>query len=137
MTFSVGNISKGSKSIEGIWELNRFCSNSKYHIPGIAGKLLKYFERNYEWKEIFSYADIRWSTGNLYYQLGFELEKTTEIGYWYVKNFNRIHRFNLRKTKDEPKDIPEWKLRNEQGYYRIWDCGKLKFNKLNKKNESS
>ncbi len=42
MTFSKGNISKGSKSKEGVWELNRFCSNSNYHIPGIAGKLLSY-----------------------------------------------------------------------------------------------
>jgi len=131
MTFSVGNISKGSKSIEGIWELNRFCSNSNYHIPGIAGKLLSHFKKNYEWKEIFSYADRRWSTGNLYYQLGFNLEHITQSNYWYLKGLKRIHRFNLRKRIDEPKDIPEWVLRQKEGFTRIWDCGSLKLSIIN------
>jgi len=127
MTFSKGNISKGSKNIEGIYELNRFCSNYNYHIPGIASKLLTYFKRNYEWKKIFSYADRRWSKGNLYYKLGFELEKVTKPNYWYVKGSDRIHRFNLRKHPNEPKDIPEQILRLKEGYYRIWDCGHYKF----------
>jgi len=127
MTFSHGSISKGSKNINGVWELSRFCSNSKYHIPGIASKLLTYFKRNYEWLEIFSYADRRWSKGNVYYKLGFKLEHITKPNYWYIKNQERIHRFNLRKRSDEPKDIPEWILRSKEGYHRIWDCGHLKF----------
>jgi len=127
MTFSHGNIAKGSKSEEDVWELNRFCSNYKYHIPGIAGKLLSYFKKNYQWKEIFSYADRRWSNGNLYYKLGFKLEHITKPNYWYIQGYDRIHRFNLRKKPDEPKDIPEWSLRSKEGYTRIWDCGNLKF----------
>ncbi len=127
MTFSKGNISKGSKSKEGVWELNRFCSDSNYHIPGIAGKLLKYFQRNFDWIEIFSYADRRWSNGNLYFQLGFELSHVTKPNYWYVKQLQRIHRFNLRKRPDEPKDITEAILRTKEGYTRLYDCGNLKF----------
>lgn len=131
MTFSKGNISKGSKVIKGIWELNRFCTNYKYHIPGIASKLLSFFERNYEWDEIFSYADRRWSVGNLYEKLGFEFDGFTSINYWYSKGVERIHRFSLRKKKTEPKDIPEWVLRKKEGFLRIWDCGNLKFKKKN------
>ena len=127
MTFSHGSISKGSKNINDIWELNRFCSNLNYHVPGIASKLLSHFKRNYEWKEIFSYADRRWSEGNVYFQLGFELEHITKPNYWYIKNGLRIHRFNLRKKPDEPKDIPEWILRAKEGYHRIYDCGHYKF----------
>ncbi len=130
MTFGKGNISKGSRSQDKVWELNRFCSNSDYHIPGIAGKLLSYFKKNFEWKEIFSYSDRRWSQGNLYTILGFELEHITNPNYWYLKDYSRIHRFGLRKTKDEPKDIPEWILRAQEGYLKIWDCGSLKFNAL-------
>jgi len=133
MTFSKGSIAKGSKVVEGIWELNRFCSNYNYQVPGAAGKLLEYFKKNYKWKEIFSYADRRWSNGNLYKQLGFELVSTTKPNYWYVRNYKRIHRFNLRKRLDEPKDIPEWILRLQEGYQRTWDCGNLKF-KLKQKN---
>ena len=127
MTFSKGSISKGSKSVDGIWELNRFCSNYNYKIPGIASKLLKHFQRNNEWKEIFSYADRRWSQGNVYHKIGFDLISITKPNYWYVKGLNRIHRFNLRKKSNEPKDIPEWILRYKEGYHRIYDCGHLKF----------
>jgi len=129
MTFSHGNISKGSKNIEGVYELNRFCSNYNYHIPGIASKLLSYFKKNYEWKELYSYADKRWSLGNLYYKLGFELVSESLPEYWYVSNngIKRIHRFNLRKRPNEPKDITEAVLRSKEGYHRIYDCGHLKF----------
>jgi len=127
MTFSHGNISKGSRSIPEVWELNRFCSNSNYIINGAASKLLEYFKRNYSWRIIFSYADRRWSDGNLYYRLGFELNKETAPNYWYIKGLERIHRFNLRKNNTDPKDIPEWILRYKEGYSRIWDCGSLKF----------
>lgn len=132
MTFSYGNIAKGSKKEEGVWELNRFCSDYNYRIPGIASKMLKFFEKNYSWKKIYSYADLRWSNGNVYYQLGFSLEKLTQPNYWYLKDCQRVHRFLLRKTPDEPKEISEWVLRREQGYFRIWDCGHLKFVKANR-----
>jgi hypothetical protein len=129
MTFSKGNISKGSKSKEGVWELNRFCSDYNYHSAGIAGKLLEHFKRHYNWTEIFSYADRRWSVGHLYKNLGFDLVKVTEPNYWYIdiNKLKRYHRFSLRKKSDEPKDITERVLRISQGYKVIWDCGNLKF----------
>jgi hypothetical protein len=130
MTFSHGSISKGSKKIEGVWELSRFCSNYNYHIPGIAGKLLKEFQRRNTWKEIFSFADRRWSNGNLYIQLGFVLDHINPPSYSYIdyKNVKRIHRFAMRKLNEEKDlDMPEWVLRLKQGYKRIWDCGTLKF----------
>jgi hypothetical protein len=137
MTFSKGSISKGSKSEENIWELNRFCSNYNYHIPGIASKLLSYFRNNYTWNEIFSYADLRWSEGNVYYKLGFELSHASKPNYWYFKDCQRLHRFNLRKRKDEPKDITENILRANEGYFKIYDCGNIKFILENKINDKS
>jgi len=128
MTFSHGSLAKGVKKQDPlIWELNRFCTHLEFVISGIAGKLLEHFKKNYNWKEIFSYADRRWSNGNLYEKLGFELIASTQPNYWYVRNIERIHRFALRKRPDEPKDIPEHLLRLEEGYTRIWDCGNLKF----------
>ncbi len=104
------------KNKEKVWSLNRFCSNSNFHVPGIAGKLLNYFKKNYKWEKIFSYADKRWSQGSLYYQLGFELEQIIKPDYWYIKSFKRIHRLNLKYKED---------------YARIWDCGSLKFKMVN------
>lgn len=131
MTFSKPNISKGKRSSYSgrTWELNRFCSNSSYIIPGIAGKLLSHFKKNYEWDIIFSYADRRWSDGKLYEKLGFSCEKITSVNYWYIdyKCIKRIHRFALRKQHNEPKNVPEWILRLDQGYKIIYDCGSYKF----------
>jgi len=128
MTFGLGNISRGGnpKELEK-WELSRFVTKKEYHVIGIAGKLLEYFKRNYNWREIYSYADLRISNGDLYKKLGFRFLKQNPPNYFYVSNGKRIHRFNLRKTITEPQDIPEWRLRLDQGYYRIWDCGNLKF----------
>lgn len=131
MTFSHGNIAKGSKQIDSVWELNRFCSDYNYNVVGIASKFLSCFKKDYEWGKIFSYADRRWSIGNLYYKLGFDLEYITKPNYWYLKRGRRIHRFALRKTSEDDKNIPERILRKEQGYSRIWDCGNLKFSILN------
>jgi hypothetical protein len=133
ITFSKGRLTKGQKNKQGVWELNRFVSNNNYSIPGIASKLLTYFKNNYYWLKIYSYADRRWSSGNLYRKLNFSFLYETNPGYWYFKDYKRIHRFNLRKRPDEPKDIPEWELRHRQGYYRIWDCGHLKFEMINEK----
>ncbi len=130
MTFSRPSLSKGAKGTkEGVWELSRFCTKLNTIVVGGASKLLTYFKKNYEWKEVFSYADRRWSTGNLYDQLGFEFVGETPPNYWYFNSANskRIHRFALRKQPDEPKDVPEWELRKAQGYNRIWDCGNLKY----------
>lgn len=133
MTFSGRNLSRGTINLKDTdWELSRFATNLEYRVIGAAGKLLSYFKRNFEWTLIFSYADLRYSVGNLYYQLGFKKISQSFPNYWYVNNQGkRYHRFSLRKRPDEPKEIPEWKLRREQGYYRIWDCGHLKFSIIN------
>jgi len=127
MTFSRGSIAKGSKAVEGTWELNRFCSNPKFHSAGIAGKLLTHFKRNYEWSTIFSYADRRWSVGQLYYKLGFELSHYTQPNYFYIVNGKREHRYKYRKRPSEPKHISEWELRKQEGLDRVWDSGNIKF----------
>ena len=127
MTFSKASIAKGSSYVPGIWELNRFATHKNFIICGIASRLLNYFKKTYSWTEIFSYADLRWSVGEVYYKLGFDLEHISKPNYWYVKGLNRIHRFVLRKRKDEPKDVSERILRASEGYRRIYDCGHMKF----------
>lgn len=130
-TFSRPSISKGRLGDKktGVWELNRFCTDIDLRVIGIASKLLKHFNRNYEWTTIFSYADRRWSTGNLYESIGFTFSHYTDANYWYIKPgvTERKHRFLYRKAMDEPKDIPEWELRKSQGLDRIWDCGSIKY----------
>jgi hypothetical protein len=132
MTFSRPSIAKGARNYkDNTWELSRFCSKINYHVVGIASKLLKYFERNYDWNEIFSYADRRWSSGDLYGKIGFDFIGKTQVNYWYIAKQKRIHRFALRKQRDDLVNKTEWEIRKFQGWNRIWDCGNLKYQKSN------
>lgn len=138
MTFSTPRIALGKKNKgEEEYELSRFVTISNTLTPGLASKMLTYFIRNYKPKKIYTYSDIRWNTGNLYRQLGFECFGKTVPNYWYIvydKGFKRIHRFNFRKSRlkvlfpeiyDDNKT--EWQIMQEAGYDRIWDCGNDKW----------
>lgn len=131
MTFSKPSLSKGCVNPEeGHWEMHRFCTLINHRVIGVASKLLKYFERNYFCRSVFSFADKRWSIGSLYDSLGFTLLYSTSPNYWYFKGNNpsRINRFSLRKGKlNDDKSLSEWENRKLQGYNRIWDCGNLKY----------
>lgn len=131
LTFSTPSIAKGSVAHkDGVFELSRFCCKVGYKIPGLFTKMLSYFVKHYEFNSIMSYADRRWSVGNMYEKAGFKNYGFTLPNYWYFKNNDntkRFHRFALRKTKAEPKDITEWDIRQSQGWNRIWDCGSLKY----------
>lgn len=124
MSFALSSISKGNAN--GI-ELSRFCS--KYNVVGGADKLFKYFTRNYNYTEIFSYSDLRWNNGidSVYEKLGMIKMKSSPINYWYINGNTRIHRFNLRKESHHPKNKTEWSIRRKEGWLRIWDCGHAKY----------
>ncbi len=142
MTFSAPRIAVGQKnqtnSNIGRWELSRFCTDVNYRIPGIASKLLKHFQLNNIWTEIYSYADKRWSIGNMYQQLGFELVSNNPPSYWYVINGQRKHRWNYRKDKlktslsNYNSELTEYENMQNHGFWRVWDCGTLKFSMVNK-----
>jgi hypothetical protein len=135
MTFTRPRVVTGhtNNKTSGMWELSRFCTDVRYKIPGIASKLLTHFKRNHQWISIYSFADKRWSTGNLYTKLGFRLMSETPPSYFYVINGKRKHRWNYRK--DVLRDVlpnfdptlTEHQNMVNHGYWRVWDCGALKF----------
>ena len=117
------------------WELLRFCNKLNYHVIGGAGKLLKYFERNYHPKSLISYADRRWSVGNLYLKLGFEHILNTIPNYWYIDfhNLKLFSRVKFQKHKlhnileNYNENISESENMKNNGYGRIYDCGNMVF----------
>lgn len=114
------------------YELLRFCNKLEYSVVGGASKLFKHFVKEYNPNEIVSYADRRWSNGNLYYKLGFELYNKSKPNYYYVINNNRVYRFNMRKSVliekyHCPVDMTEKEFCFRQKWYRIYDCGCLCF----------
>jgi hypothetical protein len=135
MTFSKLRKALGQSHKKNHWELSRYATNYNYIVPGGFSKLFKYFIRNYDYKEIITYADRRWSNGNVYNKSNFKLDHISEPNYWYVKSGNiRKHRFNFRKGILEDKfpniyddEKTEKEIMEETKYNRIWDCGNYVF----------
>ena len=131
MTFCKFRKALGSTHKEGSWELSRFCNKTNMTVIGGAGKLLKYFQRNYDWNCIKTYADRRWSTGNLYEKLGFDFSHYSKVNYWYCSGQKREHRFKYRKS-ELPKllenfdpNLTEKQNMKNHNYTVIWDCGNI------------
>ena len=136
MTFSRPSRSRASQKMlenELLWELNRFATDYRYVVRGGAGKLLNYFKNNYQWSTIYSYADRRWSEGDMYYSLGFKLGRVSKPNYWYVSNNCKQREYRYKYTKQSlvnqgyNSDLTEKQIMEDQGFTRIWDCGMLKF----------
>jgi hypothetical protein len=120
---------EGRKKMEdGGWNLSRFCNKLNTNILGGASKLLNYFIKSYLPTRIVSYADRDWSDGGLYYQLGFDMVKESKPDYKYYYESVRTHKSNFKKSKLK-YECTESEYMNAIGIYRIWDCGKIKFQK--------
>lgn len=108
--------------------LNRYATS--INVVGGFSKLLKY-ARDYFKEDIVTFADLRWSCGDLYERTGFEVDRYVSPDYSVVKGNRRYHKFNFRKSLIkqrygiDPKTEREF-LR-ENGFKRIWDCGKIKY----------
>lgn len=136
MTFSKPSHLKGGRNklnSDQTWELNRFATDTNFRVRGAGGKLLSFFKNNYEWNHIYSYADRRWSTGNLYIQLGFVQTSFSVPNYWYVKSpeIKRHYRYNFKKSnlihQGFDPNKTEFEIMKERGYVKIWDCGTIRF----------
>ena len=90
----------------------------------------KRFIKDYSPAQIISFSSNDISNGNLYQKLGFEFQKQT-ISYWYIKNYNRYHRYTfakhilIRKGYDQNKT--EFQIMEEEGFSRIYDSGQTKW----------
>ena len=137
---SFGKLRKnlGNSDKEGCYELLRFCNKLNTTVVGGASKLLKHFIETNNPNEIISYADRRWSNGNLYEKLGFKLDHITQPNYYYLVGGKRKNRFSFRKNVlvekyNCPTNMSEHDFCLSQHWYRIYDCGNLCY-KWNKEN---
>jgi hypothetical protein len=111
------------------WNLSRFCNKKGMNIQGGASKLLSFFIKNWKTLRIISYADNDWSDGNLYSQLGFKLVSISNPDYKYIEKGRRLHKSNFKKSLLKT-ELTESSHTAKMGILRIWDCGKMKFEKL-------
>ena len=137
MTFD--NLEGRKKMEDGGWNLSRFCSKRNYSIIGGASKLLKYFINTYSPIRIISFADLDWSTGELYNKLGFKLVNTLDPDYKYIVDRKRVNkqRFTKRKLEKMGYDsrLTERQIVESIGIKKIYNCGQLKFEIITKQSE--
>lgn len=131
MTFGKLRKNLGQVSKKNHWELLRFCNKKYTNVIGGASKLFSYFIKNYEYESIISYASRDYSNGNLYYKLGFKLDKITKPGYYYIINGSKENRYNYRKDKlikeGCDSNLTEHEIMLDKGYYRLYNTGNYKF----------
>lgn len=128
MTFSKPRFNKNYE-----WEMVRFCALKNHTVVGGASKLFKYFIKKYNPKSILSYADLRYSNGNLYQKIGFEFIRNTPPSYFYVNKEKKVSRFTAQKHKQHKflknydSSITEVENMMNNDYRRVWDCGNMLF----------
>jgi hypothetical protein len=131
MTFGDLRRLMGKNKENDSYELLRFCNKLDTTVIGGANKLLKYFIKTHKPKEIISYADRRWSQGNLYEKLDFTFIHNSKPNYYYIMKDKREYRFKYRKDvlvrEGYDKDKTERQIMKERGINRIYDCGNKKW----------
>lgn len=114
--------------------LNRLVFKSGINIVGGASKLfscvIKWCKKN-NINEIISWSDNRWSQGNVYEKMGFKLDKELGPDYSYTSINNSNKRIPKQKMKKGnigcPDNMTEKEFCLQNGYARIWDCGKKRY----------
>jgi hypothetical protein len=137
MTFCKLRKSLGRSHKDNCLELTRFAVKTGYVIPGAFSKIWNVFLKEcQEIDTVITYADRRWSSGNLYSGI-FTFIKNSLPSYWYTKKSNAIHRYHrygFRKQVLKQKfplvysdEKTEKQIMDEAKYLRVWDCGNSVF----------
>ncbi|MEM4379130.1 MAG: hypothetical protein QXL01_00385 [Thermoplasmatales archaeon] len=109
--------------------LSRFVTKEGYTVQGGLSRLTKY-AANYFGSNLISWCDLRWSEGNAYRQAGWELNGYLPPDYFYYDTRKRkiiSKQSRVKKKIDTSSYIIEQKQVVNDGLYRVWDCGKLRF----------
>lgn len=114
------------------FELIRFACKIGVQVIGGFGKLLKNFTRNNPDKSIVSYADRRYSNGNVYLKNNFSFMEISKPNYFYVRGVEKYSRYQCQKHKlknilgdNFDENLSETENMFFNGFYKMYDCGNL------------
>lgn len=118
------------------YELTRFATSVS--VVGGFSKLIHHARRQIK-SDFVSFADLRWSQGDLYTKNGWTLDKKLPPDYKYIEGNRLVHKFNFRHrslakrlTNYNPK-LSEYKNMKNHNIHRVYDCGLLRFVLKNQK----
>lgn len=115
------------------WEMNRCCSKLDTVVVGGFSKLLNHIKQLHG-TSIVTYANRRFSIGNVYEVAGLKNKGYSAPSYWYWKpteplalHNKRMFRRKALEKKLNRFDPSKSERRNmfDHGYRRIWDCGTI------------
>lgn len=116
------------------YELLRLCWKNNIKVIGGSEKLFKYFTTKYKPESIITYCDISKFNGDVYKRLGFRELCITEPNYVWVSHDNKtvLSRYKTQKSKLLQLGLgtsnqTENEIMHKLGYYKIYDCGNIKF----------
>ncbi len=134
MAFSFNTSDRKTKATENLVELTRYAT--KVNVVGGFTRLLKYWlKANPSVEQVSSYSDVRLYSGKTYKLAGFEEAYTTKPNYKYLENGDVLrHKSNYQKSKlvqrfgaEACAGKTERQITEEQGLYRVYDCGLTKW----------
>lgn len=114
------------------YEIHRICSKLNTKVIGGASKIFAYIKNTFN-GSIVSYADKRYSVGNIYNKLGFKELDDTHPNYLWIKYNKIITRYKSQKHKlskilnNFNEDLSESENMINNGFYKIHDCGNKVF----------
>lgn len=126
---TAGNARFNNKGLE----IYRYASSGQ--VVGGMSKLLKHIERQHKPTLIVSFADRCWGPGKVYEAIGFEKISESKPSYVWVKSMRVKSRFSMQKhklhtiLKDFDPSMSEAENCHANGWYKLYDCGTVKWEK--------
>lgn len=126
-----GAVILGKQRGTGTIELTRFCTSGAIH-AGLLSRFLSHIRKTVN-EEIVTFADLRYSDGNVYRRTGFVETGEVRPDYRYAKGGKTYHKSLFTKKRIAKRfgidvsSMTEKQAMRSLGYSRIYDCGKLRF----------
>lgn len=133
MVFSSNTSSRREKASDSHVELTRYVT-CKQVVGGFTKLLNHFLKENPQVQTIASYSDVRIFQGGVYEKAGFAKMHTTPPDYMYLEGDTLYHKANYQKSKlakrfgaEACEGKTERQITEEQGIFRVYDCGKTKW----------
>lgn len=133
MVFSRNTSSRREKASDSHVELTRYVT-CKQVVGGFTKLLNHFLKENPQVNTIASYSDVRIFQGGVYEKAGFAKMHTTPPDYMYLEGDALYHKANYQKSKlakrfgaEACEGKTERQITEEQGIFRVYDCGKTKW----------
>lgn len=117
------------------YEISRFSTKQNITVVGGLSKMFSHFIKTYNPESCMTYADLRFGKGECYSKIGFEYLNDTVPNYFYfdkrvgdkLESRFQFQKHKLKNLNNYSAEKTEYEIMNENGWYRLYDCGNKKY----------